>query len=572
MRLFYRINDSQADSGAAKVLENTTNIQQLPCNVVSPIKSKEFNDNLQKIEQPATLSPLPNNENNDPHTNAKVNKVSNDGGLAQEDTPVSILSNIENKIVTPHHDESSLLLANQIEMSNNKDTTIDDINNTINNQTLNNTNTTTATTTTTTTTATANTNIHNTSNANDNSLTITSMVASINKEKKQMLISSSSSSNIQANDEDKYDNNNNDDDDGHTAMSNNDKENEEFSNLNNSILKQQQTLTSESSGSSSKKLLINTSNLLGQNEVILAGNPVNTSANINNTAQQPLHLITDELKPNIANNTNNIKSEKLILPKLPVVPTNTLAKDASLKPLKPKKQYNKTNKKELLPKPNANSNEPDNAHVEKGNGESGAVTTTTTTATLVKKVKKPKVPNELKQPKQPKKPKQEKTLVKKEPHIKANVNHSSSSSNAAPSAPASAAVVSNLQQVLAQFQQQQQQQNNYFQHQQQQQQQHIQPNFSLPSFVNNKLPVTAPPAASSTPAPSPHLQNNFQIMPMSSLMNSLYPWKQFEGYNNQAVAGMRKKFFLKFGNSPPPPQGNIFLERNFILITEIPRI
>ena len=91
---------------------------------------------------------------------------------------------------------------------------------------------------------------------------------------------------------------------------------------------------------------------------------------------------------------------------------------------------------------------------------------------------------------------------------------------------------------MHQGQQQQQQHQIFFQQQQQQ--------FNLP--FGNK-PAQNGPAASSTPAPSPLLNNNFHIMPMN-LMSSLYPWKQFDGYvnnnNGMGVAGnfIRQKFFL----------------------------
>ena len=527
MRLFYRVTNALVD---ATVPENV-DVKQT---ILSSLKQEEQIVSPINIKNEFKQTSPNNNENNDSQqqAKAKLNK-----SLIGQDN--SVLGNIENKLISSNNKEET----NTIE--NNKDT--DDINNSIN-QTLNNTNATTATTTTTTTN---NNNIHNTSNANDTSLTITSMVASINKEKKNIskptTVSTSSPSS----------NNNNNNESNSTLkqskvltssllslssmqiepVSHNDKENED-ANLNSSILKQQQSL------SETKKLLVNTSNLLCQNEVILAGNAIGS-----NTAQQQQVKDVDlknVILPNIAivttsSNSNNHanKIEKLILPKLPITKSSSIVNDTTqpteslLKPLKPKKQYNKT-KKELLPKPTSNggTESETNNLVSTSDGSSETIVT--------KKVKKQKIPNEPKQPKQPKKPKAEKTTtVKKEP--KSNNNN-----NPAMVAPATTTnIPSNLQQAFLALQQQQQhhqqQQNNYFQ-QQQQQQQHMQSNFSLPFC--NKIPIVSAPAASSTPAPSPLLQNNFQIMPMQSLMNSFYPWKQFEGYANTAANGKREIFYI----------------------------
>ena len=181
---------------------------------------------------------------------------------------------------------------------------------------------------------------------------------------------------------------------------------------------------------------------------------------------------------------------------------------AILKPIKPKKE-NAKNKKELLPKPPSSCNAtPSELNIE-----------------TTKKAKKAKTPGEQKQPKNPKKPKlqSDKNLVKQEPQDNENTNNSTQEN-----------ILHKQHQVLlAQFQQQQQQQqqqHNAFYQQNHQQQQ---TGFALP-FVNKLIQgggLNAP-AASSTPAPSPLLHNNFQIMPMNSLINSFYPWKQFEGYNN----------------------------------------
>ena len=140
MRLFYRINKLK-----------TEDLDEESTKQASTIKSTE------------TVPIIEINHENI-HSNEKDNEVKTAAKLTMSvQEAVSVLGNIENRLLSTKDD---LTVAHNTSESHNKEN--EDINQTLNN---------TATTTTTT-------NNHNTShNAND-SLTITSMVASINKEKK----------------------------------------------------------------------------------------------------------------------------------------------------------------------------------------------------------------------------------------------------------------------------------------------------------------------------------------------------------------------------------------------------
>jgi hypothetical protein len=504
MRLFYRTSPKIVSSGP-QIMES------------SPVEeSQTVANNLQSLE----VSPQK-------VTKVQVDNTIKSGGDHQQitvestaKTSPSILTNIENRITPPstttNTKENESLTNNPapIEVNNNKENE-QDPNSSGNHhslsQTLNNTN------------ANANANAtqnQNTSNAND-SLTITSMVASINKENSKTANALASVTLPME------------------VVSHSDKENEENLQTTFASLKQQSEAISSSTN---KRLLSSTSNLI-----------IGTAS---------------ELLLN-----HNFSGESLVAPD-----------SSASKTIKTKKQYNKS-KKELLPKPAQPLAPPppllptqtnsinENTHLSAQIQPNPISTITTPRHDMSEKkaTKKPKQSTEGKQPKLTKKPKgqdDKATRVKKETTTTSLLEESLIQKQQ------QAFLVQLQQQQLQQHNQQnffhhQQQQQQHQQQQQQQQQQHMQSNFSIPPFVSSKLNNThqsnlnaIQPTASSTPAPSPMSQNNnFQIMPISSLMSSIYPsWKPFDGYtssnnNNNDANGV--------ADAPPNPMANAMLNQKY---------